>query len=58
LSQELADELWLFIAPKLVGKTGLSWAGDLGVRAMSRALAVKDSSVERLGEDLLVRADL
>jgi diaminohydroxyphosphoribosylaminopyrimidine deaminase/5-amino-6-(5-phosphoribosylamino)uracil reductase len=58
LKRRLADELWLFVAPKLVGSTGLSWAGDLGVRAMQRALTVKGFGYELYGDDLLIRAGL
>ncbi|MHB8876181.1 MAG: bifunctional diaminohydroxyphosphoribosylaminopyrimidine deaminase/5-amino-6-(5-phosphoribosylamino)uracil reductase RibD [Myxococcaceae bacterium] len=58
LTQRLADELWLFVAPKLVGSSGVSWAGDLGVSAMAHALEVKGLCYERFGEDLLLRAEL
>ncbi len=58
LSQGLADELMLFVAPKILGSSGLSWAGDLGIEQMGKALSVKAMQVERCGEDLLLRADL
>jgi diaminohydroxyphosphoribosylaminopyrimidine deaminase/5-amino-6-(5-phosphoribosylamino)uracil reductase len=56
LRERLADELWLFLAPKILGDGGLSWAGHLGIREMRQALAVGHLSVEHVGEDLLVRA--
>ncbi|RKH03913.1 bifunctional diaminohydroxyphosphoribosylaminopyrimidine deaminase/5-amino-6-(5-phosphoribosylamino)uracil reductase RibD [Corallococcus sp. CA053C] len=56
LRERLADALALFLAPKLVGAGGLSWAGELGVKDMAQALAVKDLTVERVGEDVLLRA--
>lgn len=56
LREGLADALALFLAPKLIGAQGLSWTGDLGVKVMGEALAVKDLSLERLGEDLLIQA--
>ncbi len=56
LRQGLADELVLFIAPSLIGGDGLSWVGSLGVRRMKQAIKVRDLAVERVGEDLLVRA--
>jgi diaminohydroxyphosphoribosylaminopyrimidine deaminase/5-amino-6-(5-phosphoribosylamino)uracil reductase len=56
LREGLADALALFFAPKLVGAQGLSWTGDLGVKVMGEALSVKDLSLERLGEDLLIQA--
>ncbi len=58
LRERLADELALFLAPKLVGSQGLSWSGELGVKMMSDALALKNVTFERLGEDLLLQARL
>ena len=55
LRAHLADALALFLAPKLIGSPGLSWAGDLGVREMVQAVAVKDLSFERFGEDMLLQ---
>ncbi|HYO71635.1 MAG TPA: RibD family protein, partial [Archangium sp.] len=54
----LADELLLFVAPKLIGGEGLSWSGSLGVKQMARALTVGKLSFEQVGEDLLLRARL
>jgi diaminohydroxyphosphoribosylaminopyrimidine deaminase / 5-amino-6-(5-phosphoribosylamino)uracil reductase len=56
LSGRLADELWLFLAPKLVGGTGVSWVGGMDIRRMSEALAVRVTSTEMVGEDFLLRA--
>ncbi len=56
LRERLADELTLFLAPKLIGSQGISWSGDLGVKLMSQALQLKDVSFERMGEDLLLQA--
>lgn len=58
LREELADELLLFVAPKLIGSEGLSWTGSLGVKQMARALSVGKLSYEQVGEDLLIRARL
>jgi diaminohydroxyphosphoribosylaminopyrimidine deaminase/5-amino-6-(5-phosphoribosylamino)uracil reductase len=58
LREELADELLLFVAPKLIGGEGLSWSGSLGVKQMARALTVRALSFEQVGEDLLLRARL
>ena len=58
LRERLADELALFLAPKLIGSQGLSWSGDLGVKAMAQALKLKNVSCELLGEDLLLQAQL
>ncbi len=58
LREELADELALFVAPKLIGGEGLSWTGSLGVKQMAKALEVRPLSFEQVGEDLLIRAYL
>ncbi len=58
LRERLADELWLFLAPKLVGEAGVTWSGALPVAAMSQALWVQPWSVEQIDGDLLVRAGL
>lgn len=56
LREKLADELWLFMAPKLVGQSGRSWVGELGIAQMGRALDLGNLEVERHGRDLLIRA--
>lgn len=56
LRDKLADELALFLAPKLIGSQGISWSGELGVKLMSRALRLKNVTFEQLGEDLLLQA--
>jgi diaminohydroxyphosphoribosylaminopyrimidine deaminase/5-amino-6-(5-phosphoribosylamino)uracil reductase len=56
LRDRLADELALFLAPKLIGSQGISWSGELGVKLMSQALQLKDATFEQLGEDLLLQA--
>ncbi|QSQ14617.1 bifunctional diaminohydroxyphosphoribosylaminopyrimidine deaminase/5-amino-6-(5-phosphoribosylamino)uracil reductase RibD [Myxococcus landrumensis] len=56
LREHLADELALFLAPKLLGREGLSWAGDLGVKEMTQALSVKDLTFEQHGQDILLQA--
>jgi diaminohydroxyphosphoribosylaminopyrimidine deaminase/5-amino-6-(5-phosphoribosylamino)uracil reductase len=58
LREKLADELALFIAPKLIGSEGLSWAGELGVKQMTQALSLENLTVQKLGEDLLLQARL
>jgi diaminohydroxyphosphoribosylaminopyrimidine deaminase/5-amino-6-(5-phosphoribosylamino)uracil reductase len=58
LTQRLADELVLFVAPKVIGRQGLTWSGPLGVSQMGKALRVKELEAERCGVDLLLRAKL
>ena len=58
LKEKLADELLLFIAPKIIGASGISWAGELGVNEMAKALKLDATKVERVGDDILVSAAL
>jgi diaminohydroxyphosphoribosylaminopyrimidine deaminase/5-amino-6-(5-phosphoribosylamino)uracil reductase len=54
LNAGLADEVLLFIAPKVVGASGRSWAGALPIQRMSSALTLSVDSVEKIGPDLLI----
>jgi diaminohydroxyphosphoribosylaminopyrimidine deaminase/5-amino-6-(5-phosphoribosylamino)uracil reductase len=56
LAAGLVDRLMLFLAPRIAGGGGLSWAGMPGPRRMADALALSEVSVSRVGEDLLVTA--
>lgn len=55
LDAKLFDELWVFIAPKLVGNEGITWSGNLGIEQMANALKLELQSVERISDDVLVR---
>jgi len=55
IDQGLADELVVFIAPKLVGSGGLSWTGRVDVKNMSEAIALEEVAIFRRGRDALVR---
>lgn len=50
----LADELRVFLAPRLAGAEGLSWSGNLGIERMDAALRLSEVSLERLGDDVLL----
>ncbi len=55
LTAGLVDEVLLYLAPKLFGHGGLTWSGALDVRHPEQALRLEGLTVERVGEDLLVR---
>ena len=57
LEDGLADDLWLFIAPKILGG-GRSWAPMAPEARMDRAMALGEATVERVGEDVLLQARL
>jgi diaminohydroxyphosphoribosylaminopyrimidine deaminase/5-amino-6-(5-phosphoribosylamino)uracil reductase len=55
LEQELADELVLYIAPKIVGGPAKSWVGGAGLADIAAAYSfVLDGAPVQLGDDLRV----
>jgi diaminohydroxyphosphoribosylaminopyrimidine deaminase/5-amino-6-(5-phosphoribosylamino)uracil reductase len=56
LERRLWDEVYLFVAPKLAGEGGLTWAGFQGPSRMGEAPAARIVDSSRLGDDLLVTA--
>lgn len=50
-----ADELVIFIAPKLLG-SGLDAIGDLGIRNINSALELENLTIRRLQQDLMLSA--
>lgn len=58
IEQGCVQELAVVIAPKLLGgKPSRTPLADFGFTAMDQVLAVKDSYIEPLGEDLLLKID-
>jgi len=56
LGAGLADEVCVFVAPKVVGgREAKTPVEGEGMEFMAQALAIRDLSVERIGEDLLFR---
>ncbi|MBK7861478.1 MAG: bifunctional diaminohydroxyphosphoribosylaminopyrimidine deaminase/5-amino-6-(5-phosphoribosylamino)uracil reductase RibD [Archangiaceae bacterium] len=55
LEARLFDELWVFVAPKMVGAEGITWSGSLKIEQMAEAVAVSLRDVERIGGDVLLR---
>jgi diaminohydroxyphosphoribosylaminopyrimidine deaminase / 5-amino-6-(5-phosphoribosylamino)uracil reductase len=55
LAADLADELFVYLAPVLLGGDRLA-VGDIGVPTLAAAKRLSVSSVETLGADLLVIA--
>ena len=52
------DRVAWFVAPKLLGGTGASPLGGLGVATMAAALTLEHTTVGRVGEDLLIEGDV
>jgi diaminohydroxyphosphoribosylaminopyrimidine deaminase/5-amino-6-(5-phosphoribosylamino)uracil reductase len=53
--ESLADELWVVVAPKLLGGDGHSWLGPLGISKMKGARPLRLESMQRLGDDVLLQ---
>lgn len=54
LREKLADESALFIAPKVLGGPGPSWAGGAGIENPNLAPYLKGVQMERVGSDFLL----
>jgi len=57
LAAGLADEVLVYVAPALLGGPILA-LDDLGIPSMSGIIRLSDATIERLGDDLLIRARL
>ena len=53
--QELVNETWAFIAPKILGGDARTAIGGSGVPFVADAHQLREVGVERLGDDILVR---
>ena len=55
--QKLADKLYIFVAPRIMGKSsGLSSIGGQGTVNINRLTELRDLTIERTGVDFLVTA--
>lgn len=58
LEAGLVDRVMVFVAPKLLGADGVPLAALRGPARMAGAMSLRDVSVERLGDDVLVAGAL
>ena len=58
LAAGLADEVALFVAPKLIGAGGVPFIGVDGPKRMADAWRLSAVSTRRLGDDILVVGDV
>ena len=56
LKHGVVDKVHFFLAPKIIGGDGRMMIGGLAIAKMAHAIALKNTSVQRVGEDLLVSA--
>ena len=54
--QNLVNEVFAFIAPVIIGGDGPSPVGGIGARALNEAFRLQNTTLEQLGDDLLLRA--
>jgi diaminohydroxyphosphoribosylaminopyrimidine deaminase / 5-amino-6-(5-phosphoribosylamino)uracil reductase len=54
LKEGVVDKILFFYAPKILGADALAMVEPLGITAVTKAVAVKDLSVIRSGDDLMV----
>jgi diaminohydroxyphosphoribosylaminopyrimidine deaminase/5-amino-6-(5-phosphoribosylamino)uracil reductase len=52
LKSKLVDKIYLFLAPRILGKEGLSWCGELGIENLMDTINFK--IIEQLNPDLLI----
>ncbi len=58
LSQGLADEVVLYVAPKLLGHEGLTWSGPLGVGAVAESMTLTELEAEKVNGGVVLRASV
>lgn len=58
IAQGCIQKLWAFVAPKLIGGSGYSPIGDLGIDTMNQALQLERTQWESVGQDLLFQGYL
>ncbi len=54
LKENMVDKFYFFIAPMIIGSTGLSAIGDLKLEKLSDSIKISDIKVETLFGDILV----
>lgn len=57
IKERLADELILFIAPKILGQ-GLPWVTDLGLRSLDSAFKLENIQIQCFGGDIMIQGRL
>lgn len=55
LKQEMADEIYKFVSPKIFGN-GMDFVGNLNIFKINEAYRLNFKDIERVGEDILIKA--
>ena len=56
LQEKLADKLYLFLAPSIIGGDGKSWCGNLNLKTLQQQPKLKIKKTENCADDILVEA--
>jgi diaminohydroxyphosphoribosylaminopyrimidine deaminase/5-amino-6-(5-phosphoribosylamino)uracil reductase len=54
IKEKLVDKIALFTSPKIVGDDGLGVVGKLGIKELDKVITLKDTSVKKVGKDILI----
>lgn len=55
---KLVDELYLYIAPLIIGSDGLGYFGDMELSKMRNVFRIEDRAIEKIGPDILIRGNV
>ncbi len=58
LREDAANRIELFLAPRIMGGSGVAVVGDAGVRYLKDTVPLSFSRIRRLGKDVQITADL
>lgn len=58
LKYNLVDEIWTFIAPKIVGGDGQPMIKELGITTMDQAIKLRQMSISQIGNDVLIKGKI
>ena len=56
LQEKLADKLYLFLAPSIIGGDGKSWCSNLNLKTLQQQPKLKIKKTENCADDILVEA--
>ncbi len=55
IRSRLADEIYLYIAPVIIGSDGLGYFGNMEFSKMRSVFRIEDRTIEKIGPDMLIR---
>ncbi len=58
MRRQLVDRVCLYLAPKLLGGKGQPFLSELRLKGLKNAISLQDPYLEKIGQDLLLVADL